>query len=263
MPVERFGRSGQRDGHVGAAELSDGRLGVATTGIDDVVGTQLDCEVELLVLDVDRDHDRTTQPRILQREMPQPADAEHGDPFTGLHVGGLDRGEGGDAGAGQRGGVAGGHRVGDRHDVALVSDGVLRVCAVDRVAAVLLGLAQRLAAGDAVAAAAAGRPEPGDGNPVSGLPNTGAGAELLHDADAFVPGDERRLWGDRPVPVRRVDVGVTDPLVFMRTSTCPGRGSGTARSRISRGAPSAGTTAAFMVFISCLPSAWGLLGGLG
>ena len=115
------------------------------------------------------------------------------DAFAGLHIGGLDRLEGGDAGAGQRGGVAGGDGVGDGHDVALVGDGVLRVGAVDRVAAVLLGLAQRLAAGDAVAAAAAGRPEPGDGHPVSDLPNAGAGAELLHDADAFVPGDERRL----------------------------------------------------------------------
>ena len=199
-------------------------VGVATTGVDDVVGAQLDREVELLVLDVDGDHDRTAQPRVLQREMPQPADAEHGDPFTGLHVGGLDRGEGGDAGAGQGGGVAGGHRVGDRHDVALVSDGVLRVRAVDRVAAVLLGLAQRLAAGDAVAAAAAGRPEPGDGHPVSGLPNTGAGAELLHDADAFVPGDERRWWGDRPVPVRRVDVGVTDAAGLHAHQHLPGSG---------------------------------------
>ena len=35
-------------------------------------------------------------------------------------------------------------------------------------------------------------------------------ADRLHDPDTFVPGRERQLRLDRPVAVRRVDVGVAE-----------------------------------------------------
>ena len=88
-------------------------------------------------------------------------------------------------------------------------DGVLGEPAVDGVAAVVLLLAQRLAAVDAVAALAAGVSEPGDRDAFSDRPVGDARAELLDDADSFVAGHERQAGLDGPVAVGGVDVGVT------------------------------------------------------
>ena len=68
--------------------------------------------------------------------------------------------------------------VGDRHDVVGVRDGVLGEGAVDRVAAVLLLLAERLPAADAVAALAARVAEPGDRDAVADRAVRDAFAEL-------------------------------------------------------------------------------------
>ena len=88
---------------------------------------------------------------------------------------------------------------------------LLGVCAVAAVAGVDLLLAQRLPAGQAVLAPPARLAEPRHGDP---LPDGQVGhalAELLHQADALVAGDERRVRLDRPVSVRGVDVGVAQP----------------------------------------------------
>src|SRR3954454_9752582 len=95
--------------------------------------------------------------------------------------------------------------------MARVADGVLGEAAVDRVAHVLLGLAQRLAAGVAVAAIAARVSEPRKRDTHPDLdPVALARAELRDDPDALVAGDEGRRRLDRPLATSRVDVGVTE-----------------------------------------------------
>jgi hypothetical protein len=124
------------------AEMAAGRVVVA--GVDDVHRTQLAGQLELLVLDVDRDDLRPGDPGVLHGQVTQPADAEHRDEVGGPHAGDLDRLVRRDAGAGQRSRVEGGDAVRDGHHVRRRGDGVLGVAAVDRVAGVALALAQRL-----------------------------------------------------------------------------------------------------------------------
>src|SRR3954451_23285366 len=95
--------------------------------------------------------------------------------------------------------------------MARVADGVLGKAAVDRVAHVLLGLAQRLAAGVAVAAIAARVSEPRKRNTHPDLdPVVPARAELRDDPDTLMAGDEGRRRLDGPLASSRVDVGVTE-----------------------------------------------------
>ena len=70
----------------------------------------------------------------------------------------------------QRRRIVGRHRVRHRRGECGRHDRVLGEGAVDRVAGVLLLLAQRLPAGDAVAALAAGVAEPGDRDPLADAP---------------------------------------------------------------------------------------------
>src|SRR5439155_8206116 len=103
----------------------------------------------------------------------------------------------GDAGAGQRRGLVRRDVLRHGHDEVRVRDGVFGVGAVDGVAAVGLGLAERLPAGDAVAAVPAGGPEPGDGDPVADAAGVDPVADGLDDADALVAGDGRKGRLDR------------------------------------------------------------------
>ena len=142
--------------------------------------------------------------------MAEAADPEDGDQVGRTCARDLDRLVGGDARAGQGRGV-------ERVDAVRHADDEVRRCldelgeaAVDRVAGVPLLGAERLPAGDAVIAAAAGIAEPGHGDAVAERDLRDAGAELLDDADALVAGYEGRRRLDRPVAVRRVDVGVAE-----------------------------------------------------
>ena len=101
--------------------------------------------------------------------------------------------------------------VGHPDDVAGVGGGVLAEAAVDRVAHVLLLEAERLPAGDAVVADAAGVAEPRHRDAVAEGDLGHARAELDDDADALVAGDERRRGLHGPVAVGGVDVGVAEP----------------------------------------------------
>ena len=146
-------RDGERDRRVGAAEPLDRRGRVVLGRVDGELGAELARELELLVDDVDGDDAAAGDPRVLQGEMAEPADAEDGDEvgsaacpetLTALYV----------VTPAQVSGAAsnGIDAVGHLDDVARVRPRVLGEAAVDRVAGVPLLEAQRLPAGDAVVA---------------------------------------------------------------------------------------------------------------
>jgi hypothetical protein len=172
-------------------------------------------ELELLINHVDRDDPPSGDRRVLDREVAETADAEHGNEIRGARARDLDRLVGGDARAGERRGVKRVDAVGDLDHVAGVGDGVLAEAAVDRIAHHLLLVAQCLPARHAIVAAAARVAEPRHRHTVTDADLMSAvtdgvlaGRELRDDADALVAGDERRRGLDRPVAARGVDVGV-------------------------------------------------------
>lgn len=92
--------------------------------------------------------------------------------------------------------------------MARVSDRVLGVSAIDRVAHVLRALAVGLVTADAVRAVAAGVREPRQRDPVADVERRDALTEHLDAADALVPGNEREDRLDGPVTMSRVNVCV-------------------------------------------------------
>src|ERR1700733_1550512 len=213
--LERSGRDGERDCLVDAAEPLDRLDWVLLLGIHGELGAELARELEFLVDHVDRDDPSSRDRRVLDREVPQAADAEYGYEIGGAGARDFDRFVGGYAGAGERRGVEGVDARGDLYDVAGVGGGVLAEGAVDRVAHHLLLVAQSLPAVHAVVAAAARVAEPGHRDAVTKADLVSAVADsvlasrkLGDDADPLVAGDERRRGLDRPIAVRSVDVGV-------------------------------------------------------
>ena len=96
-------------------------------------------------------------------------------------------------------------------DEAGIGDGVLGEAAVDRVAGVLLGLAQGLPTAQAVLAVATGAVQPGNPHPIAFLDVVDALTHRGDFADAFMAGNKWRIGLDRPVAVGGVQVGVADP----------------------------------------------------
>src|SRR6476659_9186502 len=131
---------------------------VAGAGVDDDLRTQPGGQRQLGVIDVDGHHPQPHRPRLLPGDVAETADTRDRHPLAGPGVGHLEALVDGDARAQdgryfQRVDV-----VGDSWGVGGVDQHVGAEAAVDAVAAVLLLLAQRLPAGAAVFAAAAGRP---------------------------------------------------------------------------------------------------------
>ena len=207
--LERRRRHGERDRLVGTAELLDRRHRVLAGRVDCELCAELASELELLVDEIDCDHASAGDRRVLDREVAEPADAEDGDEVRRACARDLDCLVGRDAGAGQRRRVERVELVRHLHDVARIRRRVLAEAAVDRVAHVLLLEAERLPAGDAVVARPARVAEPWHRDAVADSDLGHSYPELLDDPDALVSGHEWRRRLDRPVAVRRVDVGVT------------------------------------------------------
>ena len=206
------GRDRRGDRGVGAAEALDRGHGILFERVDEVLGADRPRALEPRRVDVDGDDRGAGDARVLDREMPEPAGAEHGDEVRRARAGVLDRLVGGHAGAGQRRRVGGVDAVRDAYDVPRVAERVLGEAAVERVAHVALLEAERLAAAVAVAAHAAGVAEPRQRDAHAGLEAVHlAGTQALDHADALVAGDERRRRLDRPLAARGVDVGVAEP----------------------------------------------------
>src|SRR5690606_26272329 len=132
----------------------------ARAGVDDDLRPVAAGELELAVIDVDRGDAQPHGDGVLDGDVAEPADPGDQHPLAGLGVGDLEALVDGDPGAEDRRGGGRVHAVGDDGAVPGVDEHVLAEGAVDGVAAVLLGLAQRLPAGLAVLALAAGAGEP-------------------------------------------------------------------------------------------------------
>ena len=137
--------------------------------------------------------------------------------------------------------------LGHLDDVAGVGVGVLAEAAVDRVAHVLLLEAERLPAGDAVLAGAAGVAEPRHRDSVAERDLGDAGAELDDDADALVAGMNGGdgLTGQSPCAAWMSVWQSPDASILTTTSPAPGIGMGF--SSIVSGSSKPWTTAAFIV----------------
>ncbi|ODA70516.1 hypothetical protein APS67_005250 [Streptomyces sp. AVP053U2] len=211
---------------MGAAVPLQLRADVLGAGVDEDVGAQLPGEFELVVGDVDGGDGGAGDLRVLHRQVAQSADAGDGDELGGPDTGDLQGLVGGDARAGQRGGVDGADALG--HGLGEIGPGqhLLGVPTVTAVAGVDLTLAQRLPAGQAVLAPSARAAEPRHGDPLTDGEVGDALAELLDEADAFVAGYEGRGGLDGPVAVRGVDVGVAQPGRLDADADLPGAGLG-------------------------------------
>ena len=133
-------------------------------------GAELRGEVELGLFDVDGSHGSAHEGGVLDGQVAEASDAEDPDQLGRLDVGDLERLVGRHSCATQRCGVDRADAVRDGDNVGRAGDGVLGERSVDRVATVLLLLAQGFAAVDAVAALAAGRAEPSDGDALADGP---------------------------------------------------------------------------------------------
>ncbi|MCY1240223.1 hypothetical protein D9M72_530600 [compost metagenome] len=104
--------------------------------------------------------------------------------------------------------------VGQQPHVVGIGDDIFAIAAVDGIAGVLLLLAQRFPALQAVLAIAAGAVEPGHADAVAFFHAGHAAAHGGNKAHAFVAGDEGQGGFDRPVAVGGVQVGMADARGF-------------------------------------------------
>jgi hypothetical protein len=156
------------------------------------------CQAEFVVGNIDRDAVHAHRPRILHRDVAEPADAGDGDPFSGLHLGFLQPLVGRHARAQHRGGAEF-KFVGQISDEARIGQQIFGQRVVDRVAGVLLPATQRLPAGCAIGAGATGGVQPRHADAVAFADHAVAlahlarsGADGRHDACSLMARDEKR-----------------------------------------------------------------------
>jgi hypothetical protein len=164
--------------------------------------------LELLVDQVDRDHAATGDRCIVERQVSQATDAEHGNQVGGARPGNLDPLVRRHPDARQRRGVERVDPDGHLGSVAGVGDRVLAKPAVDPVAGVFLLQARRFPTGHAGVAGAARITQPRHRDPVAEHDLGHPGPELDNGPDSLMAWDESRRGLDRPVPARGMDVCV-------------------------------------------------------
>ena len=211
---EGLGVDRQADGHVRAAVRLQHRRRVVAPGVDDDVGTQFPGQLQLFIGDVDRGHGRAEDLGVLQRQVTQTADTGDRHEIGRTDVPDLDCFVSSDPRARQRRGLERVDAVRDAGGEGRLGQEVLGVAAVHGVTGVALLLAQRLPAGQAGPAAAAGVAQPGHGGPLPHVQARHARTHRIDDADALMPGHERRNRLGRPVAVCGVNIGMAQPGGF-------------------------------------------------
>ena len=140
--------------------------------------------------------------------MPQSPDAGDGHPVARLAVQRLEPLVDGDARAKDRRDLGEPDVLGQVTHVAGISQHIFRIAAVDRIARHLLVITQCLPAGDAVLATAACRMQPGDTDTVAFADALYLGTHGEDMSHSFMPRNEGQTRLDRPVSVRRMQIGM-------------------------------------------------------
>ena len=212
----------------------DRRGRVDGAGVDHGVGTQRLGQQQLVLVDVDGDDRRAGDLGVLHGEVTEAADTEHGDDVRRAGARHLDRLIGGHTGARQRRRLDRIDASGHVDDEVGLGDDVFAVAAVDAVAGVRLGRhsvsqpATQCSQRPQAVCTTAPRPA---SRPARRPPRR----RRRDQPDPLVARHERRRRLDRPVPVRRVDVGVAQPGRLEADEDLAGSRRGTGRSSITKG----------------------------
>jgi hypothetical protein len=145
----------------------------------------------------------------LNRDVTKAADTRDRKPLSGPRVGHADSLVDGDASAQDRRDLLEADLRRQMADIVRISDHVLGVSAVHRIARVLLIVTERLPAAETMLAATARGVQPRHADAISFLDALDVGADGRDIANALVPGNERQRGLDRPVALGCVQVGVT------------------------------------------------------
>ena len=208
------------------SQLLHRRRRITDLGVDSRIRTQLPCQGQLAVVDVDRADLQTHVLRILDAQMAEAADTGDSDPFAGLGLRLLDPLVAGHAGTDDGRCCLGGQRCRNVRDIVGVGQQILGEGAVGVVAREGFGRADGLPRRETVFTVSARGMQPGHTHPVTLLDGGHARPHRAHPADALVSGYEGQRGLDRPVAARRMDVRVAHSARFGLDQDLPGPGGG-------------------------------------
>ena len=180
-------------------------------------------QIELGIVDIDRDHVKAHRDGVLHRHVTESADARYHQRIARLRFGHLQAFIDRHACAQHRRDLVEADIVGQVTDIVRIGEHIVREAAIDRIAGVELAFAQRLPTAQAVNAMAAGGVEPRHADPVTFFHVRHPRAHRGNEADALVAQDKRRLGLDRPVAFGGVQVGVAHARRLDRDLDHPGR----------------------------------------
>jgi hypothetical protein len=181
--------------------------------VDGELAAELLKEAHLLLATIDTDDAHAHGLGVLDGNVAEPtAGTGDHDELTGLHPRLLQSLVGRHTSAEDGGGLLVRETSGDLANEVGVSDSVLSKATIGGEAGLLLLGANSLPALLAVAAAAAGRVEPGDTDTVADLDGLAVGADLNDDTDTLMAwnGGEGALGALAPVTILNVEVSVAD-----------------------------------------------------
>src|SRR5471032_2765711 len=190
--------------------LLDGGDRIFVPGVDHYVRAQTFSVGELALVDVDRANVQTHGVGVLDTQMSQASDARDDDPFARAGLRFLDALVRRDAGADKRSCIPGGQMRRDMRYVVGVREDVLGEATVFRVAAELSLRTHGFTRREAIFAMSTCRIKPGHTNTVPFFHGRDTRADGGDDADTLMARDERQRGLQRPVAVRRMQIGMTD-----------------------------------------------------
>lgn len=189
-----------------AGRLLHGFDHVAVFRVYGDVLTELFCERQFIVRDIDRDDLKTHDFRILNRQVPEPADAGDRDPIARAGAGLLDAFIRRDAGADDRCGGLRSQPLRNMRDVVGIGENVLGEAAVTRVAAKLRLRTNGLPSRETVFTVPTRRVEPRHADPIAFLHILNILTDRAGDPDTFVTRNERQRGFERPIAARSVEI---------------------------------------------------------
>ena len=207
--AHRLAAGRRRQDDLGAAQLEEFRRGVLGLAVDVDRRAQLAGERLLVLPAGDADRVKAHLRGVLDAEVAEPAQPEHGDDVARPRAAVAQRVERGQAGAHQRGRLDGRQVGGHQRDRAGGGDQVLAVAAVIGDAGDLAAHAGEELPAAAVVAIAAVAAVPPDADPLARLPSGDAGADRVDHPGHLMAGDPRVL-NSREEPLLGDRIAVAD-----------------------------------------------------